>query len=346
MKWLLKKIQKVIQKIDKFLDRFIHSCVGSGSGYYNSNKYNGIKLIREPKEVIGKGLHRTGWPWVFDNLKTIKSENGILFDDFFEQNFCYKDKPDVYKEPWATIIHHPANIPSFGNYRERLDVAFQSKEFKESEKNLKLVFALSDSLASWLRTWMKCKVVSLHHPAYLNFNNKWENDNPQEIYQIGFYLRNTSLADQIQIPENYSIYKIWNKLSWLQEYSGRVEDYWRLNNRNQIRESYKLNFVLPTKYDKILNSGIIVCEYFEVSASNVILECIAHETPIIVNRKPAIEQYLGKDYPLFYDDISEIPELILRAKEGNSYLKNLTKENLHIDFFLEKIKEEISKLQK
>ena len=40
-------------------------------------------------------------------------------------------------------------------------------------------------------------------------------------------------------------------------------------------------------------------------ASNVVLECISMNTPLISNRVGDIEEYLGKDYPLFLDDNQE-----------------------------------------
>lgn len=347
---MAKKIRKTLSNIKWRIiytwRHFFRRNQGSGMSCLKSEKYQTIKLQRDPKDVIGKGLHRTGWPWVFKHLQTIHSDKGILFDDFFEQNFCYKDKPDIYNEPWVTIMHHPANIPLFGNYREKLDVAFESNEFKESEPNLKLVIALSESLACWLRTKLVCKVVVMKHPANIHIDESWFPNKSNQIYQLGFYLRNTQLAEQVKIPDNYKITKLWNKLSWLKEYDNKVRNYWETKiEERKVRNSVgKTNFVLPTKYDEILNSGIVLAEYFEVSASNVVLECICHNTPLIVNRKPAIEEYLGVDYPLFYDDIDEIPGLIEKAQEGHFYLKNLPKEDLDINFFLERIKEEIHKI--
>ena len=341
LSWISSKITYIVLEIW----RLIMGSVGTGSGYYKSNRYNDIKLIRD-REIIGRGMHRTGWPWVYSNLKTIHSQDGILFDDFFEQNFCYKDKPDTYTEPWATIIHHPVNIPSFGNYRERLDAVFKSKAFKDSEPYLKIVFALSDNLADWLRTKLSCKVVSLNHPAFLDINCKWNNSKKPEIYQVGYYLRNTSLCDQIKLPPGYTVKKLWNSLPWLQTYHAKVQSYWEVNGRKTYRDTESVGFVTPSKYDQILNSKIIIAEYFEASASNVVLECIAHHTPLIINRLPAFEQYLGKEYPLFYDNIDEIPMLIEQATTGHYYLKLLPTKNLVIDFFLNRIKEEIYNIKK
>ena len=351
LSWVTTKIRKISHWLQAFFINNIRIHIqytepdlskplGSGSGYHTSCRYNDIKLVRH-KDIIGKGIHRSGWPWVHDNLKTIHSCDGILFDDFFEQNFCYKDAPDTYTEPWVTIIHHPANIPSFGNHRERLDAVFESKAFKDSEPYLKLVFALSDNLADWLRTKLTCTVISLKHPGFLDVKSTWLPSKNKEVYQLGFYLRNTSLCDQIKLPEGVTVKKLWNSLPWLQPYHNKVQSYWEANGRTSRRDTECVSFVTPSKYDQILNTKIIIAEYFEASASNVVLECIAHHTPLIVNRLPAFEQYLGKGYPLFYDNIDEIPMLIDQAAVGHYYLKTLPTQDLQIDYFLNKIKEEI-----
>ena len=71
-------------------------------------------------------------------------------------------------------------------------------------------------------------------------------------------------------------------------------------------------------YLKLLTTSIIFCDYIDCSASNTIVECIATCTPIILNRLPAIVEYLGEDYPLYFDKIYN--------SETNSYY--LTQENL------------------
>ena len=37
------------------------------------------------------------------------------------------------------------------------------------------------------------------------------------------------------------------------------------------------------------------------------MECIKANNPIIVNRLESIENYIGKEYPLFYDNLTGYP---------------------------------------
>ena len=85
------------------------------------------------------------------------------------------------------------------------------------------------------------------------------------------------------------------------------------------------------------SSCFTVCEVLAASANNVVLECIARATPILINRHPAVVEYLGLNYPLFYDDPNEIPRLLDDKKihEAHHYLKNLqTKPWLQVGNFV------------
>ena len=59
------------------------------------------------------------------------------------------------------------------------------------------------------------------------------------------------------------------------------------------------------KYDEILSENVVFLQLVDASAVNTVIECIVRNTPIIINRLPALEEYLGKAYPLFYDTIEE-----------------------------------------
>jgi hypothetical protein len=64
------------------------------------------------------------------------------------------------------------------------------------------------------------------------------------------------------------------------------------------------------EYDHLLSENLVFLNLFGSSANNTVVECIVRHTPIVVNRLPALEEYLGKDYPLFYDNLTQAAELI------------------------------------
>ena len=59
-------------------------------------------------------------------------------------------------------------------------------------------------------------------------------------------------------------------------------------------------------YDLLLMQNIVFINLIDASAVNTILECIVRNTPIIVNKIDGIIDYLGEDYPLYYNELSVI----------------------------------------
>ena len=60
-------------------------------------------------------------------------------------------------------------------------------------------------------------------------------------------------------------------------------------------------------------------------------------TPILVNKLPATIEYLGENYPLFYDDLNHAAELISSIRaiyRGYRYLKAMKKDKFTINHFI------------
>jgi hypothetical protein len=74
----------------------------------------------------------------------------------------------------------------------------------------------------------------------------------------------------------------------------------------------------------------------DAAAVNTIQECIVRNTPIIVNPLPAITEVLGVDYPMYYNDLSQVPSLISLKNITNTYnyLINMDKTSLNINTFM------------
>ncbi len=331
----------------RLFKRLKKHCPGGGSGSGTGcGKYKSLKLVRDKEDVIGVGFHRSGWPYVFSYLEAVSSRTGILFDDFVEQNFCYKDKPTVYREPWAGVFHHPPTVPYFGNQRESLEVMFQKPEFKESAKNLKLAIALSDHLGDFLKKHLKCPVLVLKHPAG-KADVKWNyghfNSNKRKtLVQVGYYLRNTQLISHIP-PSRFEKVRLWTQKEWVQIFDERVAKHFK-NLRKSFGGYTDQTFVPASQYDSLLSKNIVVMEVFDASASNGVLDCIVRNTPIIVNKNPAVVEYLGEDYPMYFENPLDIPFIAERAHAAHAYLKRMDKSSLDVELFIRQIMQAIEKL--
>lgn len=101
-------------------------------------------------------------------------------------------------------------------------------------------------------------------------------------------------------------------------------------------------------YDELLSQNIVFLDLIDASAVNTVIECIVRCTPILINPLPAIVEILGKDYPFYYNDISEANYLASHfpsIKKTFEYLLNLNKEKFTIEYFLSNIEENISLLK-
>jgi len=86
-------------------------------------------------------------------------------------------------------------------------------------------------------------------------------------------------------------------------------------------------------------------ELIDASANNTILDCIGRNAPLVVNRHPAAVEYLGKDYPLFYDHIADAGKLLTveRCLAAHEHLKAMDKQDLTYEHFKAQVAAAISK---
>jgi len=74
------------------------------------------------------------------------------------------------------------------------------------------------------------------------------------------------------------------------------------------------------EYDSLLTDNIVYINLVDASAINTILECLVRQTPIIVNKHPAVVEILGDDYPLYLSELS-IEVSFKDIKCAHKYLK-------------------------
>ena len=94
------------------------------------------------------------------------------------------------------------------------------------------------------------------------------------------------------------------------------------------------------QYDKTIIENIVVIHLINASANNGILEMISTHTPFFVNYIPPVVDYLGEDYPLYFNEIEEIEEIInnhnlllARFNKAHIYLEKLDKYDITTDYF-------------
>jgi hypothetical protein len=238
--------------------------------------------------------------------------------------------PPVYRRPWIGIFHHPPYPPYFANEREKMDVMLKTNQFIRSAEHLKAAITLSEHLASYLREHLSCPVFVVKHPCE-EPEQKWElenyNNNPfKKIVQIGLYLRNTQLLHQTP-PTDHQKVRLWSNKDWPQLFDERVRNYWGIvGGRTNYGAVTDWNYVPHHQYDLILSRNVVAMEVLDASATNGVLDCIVRNTPVLVNRHPAVIEYLGENYPLYFDHPEQIPDLMHKVLDAHYYIKNLDKQ--------------------
>lgn len=90
-------------------------------------------------------------------------------------------------------------------------------------------------------------------------------------------------------------------------------------------------------YDNLLSNNVVFLNLVDCSAVNTVIECIVRNTPLIVNRHPALEEVLGVNYPGFYSSLYQASQLIqshYSIYKIYKYLTTLDKSRYKLDTFL------------
>ena len=158
-----------------------------------------------------------------------------------------------------------------------------------------------------------------------NIGNKW-------IYFLKEYImryisKNKELEDILK--DNNKIIFDYNE-----KYNKNTLRYKLSNHLKSLIESVSIiKYLNNNDYDDLLSKNIVFLNLVSCSAINTLIECIVRETPIIINKLPPIVSLLGEEYPLYYENLEEINNLVKISKiyEANIYLKKLNKEKLRLE---------------
>jgi len=292
----------------------------------------------------------------------------------WEENIYKNLKKIPYIKSWIGFIHHTPD-PNYTN--NSLNNILKSETFLLSLKKCKCLIVLSNYLRNYLLNVCKLKVniYTLTHPteSILADNiftfNKFKKNKNKKVIQIGGWLRNSYAI--YELPLNYKKLDIKKyilqgremenyvkpeKFSHYDLLNSQNKDYNIINNRicyattnkyiegliNHLSVQYNdvtiIKYLDNNKYDNILSENIVFINLINVSACNTLIECVMRNTPIIINRLEGVEEIVGSEYPLFYDNIVEAGEIITdinKIKKGYEYLVKLDKTKLKIETFLD-----------
>ena len=277
--------------------------------------------------------HRSGWSCCMNSIKPLHSDSGILLIDYFDEFVKNKNTID---EPWVGFIHNCVKNPKIiaERYGEKNSIDIEKMiNSKFWEKNIKLckgLFCLCKKSSDFIESNTKIKVSNLVHPTgtpskYFCWSDFHSNQN-KRLLMIGHWMRNF---------EAFFSLKCRLKKTLL-----CVDSAFNYHSLGKIPENININPRLEDdKYDELLSLNPVFLNLYDTAACNTIIECMVRNTPIVVNRLPSTEEYLGSDYPLLYENLDQAQRMINDESalyDGHMHiLSNKKKISLSPQYFFE-----------
>ena len=272
------------------------------------------------------------------------SNVNITFIGFCEMHFYKKHTATMWSD-WVGIVHDPWNTNHFFEGRNFL----KHKAFLDSLWCCRGLFCMSSSVKEWIVRELNPPffVEVIHHPMskkQIRFWNKEKYQENKRIFQIGNWLRVPYFIFKLNAPGHKK---------HITPFSSRlIRDYESFKQRDNVEVSSdeyfsveKHIYIDDDKYNNVFETCIVTLKLYASTCNNIIIECIKANCPLLVNRLPEIEEYLGKDYPFFYSTMEEATEklndnpLIIRT---HNYLTNMDKSKLMIDNVVDTINNKLS----
>lgn len=299
----------------------------------------------------GFEAHRSGWSYCMSSLKPLHSNSGIYVDDFIERTFAWElhkyFKNNEYKLPytreWVGFIHNPPNIPQWFDYINSPQAILSRKIFQQSLQTCRALITLSEYLKQWLAPQVNIPVISVKHPTekaeYLWKPELFMSHQKKPIVQLGYWLRKMFSICELNVGNQYM--KIW--LPSDKKYANIMMGIEERSRMHFWETKYKwsgvkvFDRITNQEFDKLMSSCIVFLDLYDSSANNAVVESIARNTPILVNKIPAVVEYLGEDYPLYFNDLSEAEDklrdydLIIKAHD---HLKHMNKDWISGKYFV------------
>lgn len=297
--------------------------------------------------------HRSGWSSVINSLLKHHNEDGIKFEGFLERPFVWNkkwlldNKMLPFNKPWIGVLHNPWTFPTENNESVTTEDTVKSQLFQESLSTCKGLYVLSKDLMTHVKREVNVPVNFLYHPTEFvkkTFSiEKFKQNSDKKILEVGSWLRRVNSMFLLDSDP-----KIWKKVKIIPALLNFEKMLLQIKNE---RIQYNLNItkkmeddvtrIAPLSdddYDDFLTNNVVFIDLYASSANNAIIECIARGTPILINPLPSVVEYLGEEYPFYFNSMEEasykINDLQL-IEETHEYLMNYPiREFLKMDYFL------------
>ena len=270
-----------------------------------------IKFESEPTEWPHQ---RGGWSFVIEQLRNhLFAPDGILCVSALEEKIFNEE---VIDEPWIGFAHQVprSNYPWYPDLERML----KSEYFIKSLEKCCGLFVISTRIKDYLVKHVQVPVVKVVYPVTpfpdeLQFSReKFEAESPRRVLFIGEFMRNFQAFFDLEAPQTYEKILLRSSDVDLANLYNNKRDKIRLRINDSVTVRERVN---NEEYDHLLSSSAVFLNLFDAGANTTVLECLARHTPLIVNRLPGVEEYLGTEYPLYYETLEEAIELLSNGEK-------------------------------
>lgn len=294
--------------------------------------------------------HRSGWRYAIAALRPLDNGAAPRLVGSVEERFAWgRGAPGgraLYCD-WVGVLHNPPSIPdNFNHARVSPSEVLSRPEWRESRARCVLLVTLSEYLARHVRLLdPSLRVVSLPHPtarARLRWALTSGRRGSWPILHVGWWLRRMDSFARLCTHRTRIMLDL--RHSWVEDIlKGQLNACGLQALPPTIQ---RLTFLSSSQYDALLARSVVFLDLIDASANNAIIECMTRGTPVIVNRLPAIEEYLGDDYPLYFRSLDEAaaladdPDALVRA--SRVLLSRAREVDLSGRTFRERLEKELS----
>jgi hypothetical protein len=274
-----------------------------------------------------------GWSSISCAFRKISNPKGIKCYEWLDKHM----KEKTVEEPWSGFLHNPITYPQeypikYSGKVMPVSRLIEYEYFKKSLENCKSIFVFTRQIRDFIKKNTGFdNVFALKHPSGLcGIKSSWlACDN---VLHVGQQMRkyhsfadlNTKFDKLLIKPSNCP-----SDLVEMHNYKSKCQD-----------DIVYLEQKGLAEYIDLMCNSVVFLDLYDVAACNTILECISLSVPLLVNKLDGCIEYLGEEYPFYYEDLSEaeakLSDLNL-IEQTNKYLLNMKKEDLSVNFFIESI---------
>lgn len=292
------------------------------------------------------GYHRHGWNWVVGKLaERFHADRATsMLLSFAEQQLLFPGFNSRYysltppTKPWVGIFHLPPHVPPIQSRTHQLRRLLNEPTLAEIMASC----VATVSLSSYLQTFLQESILpgrpafSLLHPAPYEvprflpelFLERLRSSGRLRLVQLGFWLRKHHLIHRLMERRPTAIEAFQVGINTPRQKQALLVD--AAAHAVPMHPDVCLTSKLTNQqYDTLLCSSLVLLPVYDTSANNSLIECITRCTPVLLERHPASEEYLGADYPLFYQSFAQLCEwladtsLVERVLQAHRHLLDL-----------------------